>query len=163
MRPWESREVKSSSEVPIADIKPKDFEGGSFSYHWPPGSETFILLDADLTTWTFTWTIILSPTSIYYPGSYVGSLSIPTNFPWGGAPDVQFLSPISCPYIVEGKMTPQGTWSLAYTSPVRFHHILTSIAAVLHYGPEYEKQELKGVVRMVELNSKGWQSEVLRQ
>jgi ubiquitin-protein ligase len=142
--PWENRfypsgEMESGLNDYSADIKPEEFVGGSFSYNWPPGSDTSVLLIVDLTTGEFSW-IIKSPASVYYPGRHTGTFSVPPDYPF--KPPIPFWSsPILSPYVEPrtGQLKPAlGPWSVIWAPATGLHRILNSFAAFLHYGPLYE-------------------------
>jgi hypothetical protein len=134
--PWEIREIKRSSKDRSANISWKNFEGGSFSYHWPKESDTCICLTADLSAWTFTWTITTSHTSIYHPGPFTGTLSIPKTYPFK-SPTIFFSNSPECPYVGRnGELFPENGWANDFPPTAELHNILTGLAAFKHYGPD---------------------------
>ena len=121
-----------------------DFDGGSFYYQWPPGSDTCILLVVDLTTYTLSWTIT-SPASIYYPGRHSGIIKMPQNevdnYPFKAAFPI-FTTPILHPFVLPGRgsLSPAlGAWNDIWSPRFGLHDILTSLAAIIHFGPHLER------------------------
>lgn len=143
--PWETR-IYTSGDMDFgsdhsAAPEPEDFDGGSFYYQWPPGSDTCILLIIDMTTFTFLWTIT-SPASMYYPGRHSGKIQMPRNndYPFKAA-SPRFTTPILCPFVQPGlgSLSPiYGTWDDIWNPGMKLHEILTSLAAFIHFGPHLD-------------------------
>jgi hypothetical protein len=150
--PWENRlypsgEMESGLNDHSANVTAENFEGGTFSYQWPPGTTTGVLLVADLSTYQFSWTIT-SPSSSYYPGRHSGIIKMPrissyTSYhPYPLKPPIPiWKTPILCPFIKPGigsLSNAYGYWDDIWSPAYRLDTFTTSFAEFLHYGPLYE-------------------------
>lgn len=151
-RIYPSGDVEIGPDDHAAGITAESFEGGSFSYQWPPGTNTLINLVVDLTTSTFEWTIIAAQ-SVYYPGQHSGTIRIGRDYPSATRqPPRQhtvfpiWKSPILCPYVgYEGGMSAEDyDWWGMWQPGKGLEWLLNAFAAFLHFGPLRERmpQEL---------------------